>query len=63
MDAPWSQEAPAEERFAWEGPWPEDPDRRVHVSVRGNSVRIAPHLFIDGGDGDRLLEVLADFAP
>ncbi len=38
-------------------------ERRVYVSIRGDSVRIAPHLFNNERDVDRLLEVLADFAP
>ncbi len=38
-------------------------EKRVYVSVRGDSVRVAPHLYNDDRDVDRLLEVLADFAP
>jgi selenocysteine lyase/cysteine desulfurase len=30
---------------------------RVHVSVRGDSVRVAPHVYNDEGDVARLLEV------
>ena len=36
--------------------------RRVYISVRGDSMRIAPHLHNDAHDIDRLIEVLADFA-
>lgn len=32
---------------------------RVYVSVRGDSVRVSPHLYNDLGDIDRLAEVLA----
>lgn len=31
----------------------------VHVSVRGDAVRVAPHLYNEAADIDRLLEVLA----
>jgi selenocysteine lyase/cysteine desulfurase len=30
----------------------------VHVSVRGDSLRVTPHLYNDGGDIDRLFAVL-----
>ena len=33
---------------------------RVYVSVRGDAVRVAPHVYNDEADVDRLLEVLAD---
>ena len=33
---------------------------RVFVSVRGDAVRVAPHVYNDEADADRLLEVLAD---
>ena len=32
---------------------------RVSVSVRGNSIRIAPHLHTTDGDVERLFEVLS----
>jgi selenocysteine lyase/cysteine desulfurase len=31
---------------------------RVHVSIRGNSIRVAPHLYNDERDVVRFLEVL-----
>ena len=31
---------------------------RVYVSVRGDSVRVAPHVYNDSGDIDRFNEVL-----
>ncbi len=34
-------------------------DAKVHVSVRGDSIRIAAHVFNDASDIQRLLEVLA----
>lgn len=34
---------------------------RVYVSVRGDSVRVSPHLFTTDGDIERLLEVLSAF--
>jgi selenocysteine lyase/cysteine desulfurase len=33
-------------------------EARVFVSIRGDSIRIAPHLYNDGADVDRLFEVL-----
>ncbi len=33
-------------------------DARVHVSIRGDSIRIAPHLYNDQQDIDRLFDVL-----
>jgi selenocysteine lyase/cysteine desulfurase len=33
-------------------------EARVFVSIRGDSIRIAPHLYNDGNDIDRLFEVL-----
>lgn len=33
-------------------------EARVFVSIRGDSIRIAPHLYNDGDDVDRLFEVL-----
>jgi selenocysteine lyase/cysteine desulfurase len=33
---------------------------RVYVSVRGDAVRVSPHVYNDEADADRLLEVLAD---
>ena len=33
---------------------------RVFVSVRGDAVRVSPHVYNDQADVDRLLEVLAD---
>ncbi|MFQ5554897.1 MAG: aminotransferase class V-fold PLP-dependent enzyme [Acidimicrobiia bacterium] len=36
-------------------------ERKVYVSVRGDSVRVAPHLYTTDGDVDRLLEVLGSF--
>ncbi len=30
----------------------------VHVSIRGDSVRVAPHLYNDPGDVERLLDAL-----
>lgn len=35
-------------------------DRGVHVSVRGDAVRVSAHAFNDGSDVDRLLEALAE---
>lgn len=35
-------------------------DAKVHVSVRGTSVRVSAHRFNDDGDVDRLLAALAD---
>ncbi len=37
-------------------------DRRVFVSVRGDSVRVTPHLYNDEADRDRCLETLAQIA-
>ncbi|MEE9142527.1 MAG: aminotransferase, partial [Gammaproteobacteria bacterium] len=34
-------------------------DGGVHVSVRGSSIRIAPHLYNESKDIDRLFDVLA----
>jgi selenocysteine lyase/cysteine desulfurase len=34
-------------------------ERRVYVSVRGNSVRITPHLYNDENDVERLIDALA----
>jgi selenocysteine lyase/cysteine desulfurase len=36
---------------------------RVFVSVRGNSIRVSPHLYNTGEDVDRLFTVLADALP
>jgi selenocysteine lyase/cysteine desulfurase len=33
-------------------------EQQVHVSVRGDSLRVTPHLYNDGGDIDRLFAVL-----
>ena len=33
-------------------------EAKVFVSVRGDSIRIAPHLYNDGNDIERLFEVL-----
>ena len=33
---------------------------RIHVSVRGDSIRVAPHLYNDARDVERFLDVLAD---
>ena len=41
VDAPWSRDAPAEERRAWEGPWPEDASRRVRAVAGVRSGRVA----------------------
>jgi selenocysteine lyase/cysteine desulfurase len=30
----------------------------VHVSVRGDAVRVSPHVYNDASDIDRLVEVL-----
>ncbi len=35
-------------------------DRGIHVSVRGDAVRVSPHVFNEGSDVDALLEALAD---
>ena len=35
-------------------------EARVYVSVRGDSIRVAPHLYNDGGDVGRFVEVLAE---
>lgn len=35
-------------------------EHRIHVSVRGDSIRISPHLWITDHDLSRLLEVLTD---
>lgn len=37
-------------------------DARVYVGVRGDALRIAPHLYNDASDTDRLLDVLRDLA-
>lgn len=37
-------------------------DERIHVSVRGRAVRIAPHVYNSAGDIDRLLEALAPWS-
>ncbi|MBP7000198.1 aminotransferase class V-fold PLP-dependent enzyme [Amaricoccus sp.] len=46
-----------------EGPPPDLPDRlagaQVHVSLRGDSLRVTPHLYNDDADVDRLIEALA----
>lgn len=34
-------------------------EQRVHVSLRGQSLRVTPHLYNHDGDVDRLLDVLA----
>ena len=33
-------------------------DANIYVSIRGNAIRVAPHLYNDSSDFDRLLEVL-----
>ena len=33
---------------------------RIHVSVRGDSIRVAPHLYNDSRDVERFLDVLAE---
>ncbi len=35
--------------------------RRIHVSLRGNAVRISPHVYNDAADMGALLEALKDF--
>ncbi|MFW6084898.1 MAG: aminotransferase class V-fold PLP-dependent enzyme [Gemmatimonadota bacterium] len=35
---------------------------RVHVSVRGSAIRVAPHLYNDEADIERLLAVLREFS-
>jgi selenocysteine lyase/cysteine desulfurase len=35
-------------------------ERDVHVSVRGRSLRVTPHLYNDDEDTDRLIDALAD---
>lgn len=35
-------------------------ERRIHVSVRGSTLRVAPHVYNDEGDIGRLVEALAD---
>lgn len=35
----------------------------IHVSVRGNCIRVAPHLHIDETDLERFLSLLVTFAP
>lgn len=35
---------------------------RVYVSIRGNAMRISPHLYNSGADVDKLTRVLRDFA-
>lgn len=37
-------------------------EERVFVSVRGDAIRIAPHVYNDASDVDRLLGILAEFA-
>ena len=37
-------------------------DARVYVSVRGDSIRIAPHVYVTDSDLDRLFSVLRRFA-
>jgi len=34
-------------------------EQKVYVSVRGDSLRVSPHLYNTAADVDRLLEVLA----
>jgi len=36
-------------------------DAKVFVSVRGDSIRVAPHVYNDAGDIERLLELLEEF--
>jgi selenocysteine lyase/cysteine desulfurase len=36
--------------------------RDIHISQRGDAVRFAPHLHVDGDDVDRLVEALDDLA-
>jgi len=35
-------------------------DRSIYISQRGNSLRFAPHLYVDDGDLGRLMEALDD---
>lgn len=35
-------------------------EAQVHVSVRGDSLRVSPHVWTTDRDVDRFLEVLAD---
>ena len=37
-------------------------EERIHVSVRGSSVRVSPHLYNDGEDVERLLVALGELA-
>jgi selenocysteine lyase/cysteine desulfurase len=37
--------------------------RDVYVSVRGNALRVTPHLYNDGGDIDRLIQALSSTLP
>ena len=37
--------------------------RKIHVSLRGNAVRISPHVYNDASDMGALLEALRDFLP
>ena len=37
-------------------------DARIYVSVRGDAIRIAPHLYNDESDIERLFSVLREFA-
>ncbi len=36
-------------------------ENKVCVSIRGNAVRVAPHLYTDDGDLERLFEILVKF--
>lgn len=36
-------------------------EARIHVSVRGDSIRVSPHVYNDAEDAGRLLMVLRDF--
>jgi len=35
-------------------------ERKIYVSVRGNSIRVAPHVYNDAGDVERLFAALKD---
>ena len=37
--------------------------RGVHISMRGDTMRVSPHLWVNQADVDRLLAALAEVAP
>jgi len=64
MAAPPGEQAPHFLSVAREGGWPDGLGERlaaadVHVSLRGERMRITPHLYNNEADEDRLVEALA----